>query len=210
MPFNPVNFTRNAVLIAGVVGLGSWWAVAGVIPNLAPKRFGTVEAGRLYRSGALTSAALENVVEAEHIETIVDLGGFHTDSPDDRREQRAAEVLGVERYRFPLIGDGTGDPNRYVAALRVMLDPQAEPVLVHCSAGSQRTGVAVVLYRMQVDGWTLDQAIEEARTYDHDPTSNPRFRPYLEQWAGPIFESLRTGEPIPYDGPTFESTSGAP
>lgn len=210
MPFNPARFTRNALIIASVIALGTLRVVHGVVPNLVPKRFGVVEPGHLYRSGALTTAALEKVVSQHHIRTIVDLGGFHPGSPADRREASAAALLGVRRETLPLFGDGTGDPNRYVAALRLMLDADAGPVLVHCSAGSQRTGVAIALYRMYVDHWTLDQAIEEAGKFDHDPADNPNFRPYLERWAEAIFASLESGQPIPYDGPTPPASVNAP
>lgn len=42
------------------------------------------------------------------------------------------------------------------------------PVLVHCSAGHDRTGIVVAYLRITVDGWTADRAIEEMRALGHN------------------------------------------
>jgi hypothetical protein len=201
MAFNARRFSLHAALIALAVGLAGLWVVEGVIPDLVPKKFAVVEEGRLYRSGGLTPAAMKKVVTGHDIRLVVDLGAFEPGSRAGRREARTAEALGVARVELPLFGDGTGDPNRYVEALRRMRAADGA-ALVHCAAGAQRTGVAVVLYRMVEDGWTMERALAEAEDHGHDPAENTKLRPYLERWAGPIIASLRTGEPIPYDGPS--------
>jgi protein tyrosine/serine phosphatase len=40
--------------------------------------------------------------------------------------------------------------------------------LVHCSAGVQRTGGAVALFRMIEQGWTPEAALAEMRTRGND------------------------------------------
>lgn len=184
------RFFRNAIVTAAVVSLGVWYAVEGVIPNIVPKRFGVVEAGAIYRSGELTAAATRRVVSAHGIRTIIDLGAHEPGTIEESRAGAVARSLGVERLRFDLEGDGRGDPDWYVRALRIMADPGAQPVLVHCSAGAQRTGCAVALHRMIREGWTLDRAIEEARRYDHDPRDNPHVIGMIEQWRGEIESAL--------------------
>jgi tyrosine-protein phosphatase SIW14 len=42
-----------------------------------------------------------------------------------------------------------------------MSDPANHPVLVHCFAGTHRTGAYVAVYRMEFDGLTNQQAIAE-------------------------------------------------
>ena len=42
-------------------------------------------------------------------------------------------------------------------------DATAYPILVHCSAGLNRTGVITAVYRMEHDGWTPLQAWDELR-----------------------------------------------
>jgi len=196
------RFWRNGLLIVGVIALGSVAWVNTIAPNLSPKNFGVVSEGQLLRSGELSPRAFERVVTDHDVRTVIDLGAHHPGSPGDQREQRTLDALGVERVSLRLFGDAQGDPNEYVRALRVMTDPERAPVLVHCAAGAQRTGAAVAFYRMLIEGTSLDQAMREAERFGHDPADNPRLREMLETWSEPIRQSLETGEPIPYDGPT--------
>lgn len=190
-----------------VLGLAITLTVVGyrnlVHPNLFPKRFAAVVPGEIYRSGKLTTAALTKVVRRHGIKTIVDLGAWVEDTPANHRanlrEQHAAEALGAKRYVFQLIGDATGDPNDYARALRLIANPANQPVLVHCGAGTERTGCVVALYRMHTEGLTLDEAYAEAERAGHSSSRNPHLHEVLEAWSGPILKSLRTGEPIPHD-----------
>lgn len=208
MAFNARNFSRNAVIITAVGGLAAAWIVNGVIPNVRPKNFDVVEPGRLYRSGVLTSAAMKKVVEENEVELVIDLGAHHAGSKSEKREEQTVRVLGVDRVQLRLFGDGTGDPNEYVEALRLLKAAEGA-ALVHCAAGAQRTGVTVALYRMIEEGWTMEAALAETALHGHDPTKNTELEPYLRRWAEPIRASLRTGERIPYDGPTPESSEAA-
>lgn len=203
-------------MTAWVLGLAGLCALvvaiyfAGVLPNTRPKNFGIVDDGKVYRSGALTPAATEKVVATYHVKTIIDLGGFDKDPVGERVAAQTAAALGVERRVFPLEGDGTGNPNAYVEALRVMSDPSKQPVLVHCSAGAQRTSGAVMLYRDFVQGKPLDQTYDEAREFKHDPKDNPRLMPYLKQWRDKIGEAFKSGGLIQGQAPPSGSaTSGA-
>lgn len=187
-PFNPVRFTRNAVLIGGGIALAAWVWVASAQPNLFPKRFDTVEPGKVYRAGKLTPAAFEQVVRAHEIRTIVDLGAWEEGSDDDLRAARTAEALGVERLRFNLHGDATGEADYYIRALRIMTDPARQPVLIHCGAGTERTGCTIMLYRTVVQGGDADEAYAEAQDAGHSPDRNPKMRPVFES-VRPIVEA---------------------
>ncbi len=182
-------------LIVGAIAFGGGALVYSKVvrPNIVPKNFGVVEEGLLYRSGELTPSATERVVSERHIRTIVDLGGYSDDAVGERVAQRTAEALGVERRVFRLEGDGTGNPNAYVEALRIITDPARQPVLVHCSAGSQRTSACVLLYREIVQGKPIAGQMNEAYEHGHDPAKNTRMKPYLEQWHAKIGEAFKAG-----------------
>lgn len=199
------RFTRNAVITAAVIALTVWFMVESAIPNLNPRRFGVVEEGVLYRSGVLPPAALASVIEDNDIRTVVDFGGHIRGSRSEQREVDTTRALDVNYVYLPMYGDGTGDPNMYAQALRIVMDPANQPVLVHCSAGAERTGGLVALYEHLELGMTLDEAYQRCSAYDHDPAHNPRLRPMLDEWVDEIADSVRTGQPIAYDGPTAAS-----
>jgi protein tyrosine/serine phosphatase len=185
-----------AGVLAAVVGVSAWGYFGWVRPNVVPENFGVVEAGKLYRAAALTPGATKRVHDEHGIKTIVDLGGYDKDPTGERIAQRTAEALGIERYVFELEGDGTGNPNAYVAALRVITDPSKQPVLVHCSAGAQRTSGCVMLYKDVVLGQPLDASYPEAAEYRHDPARNPRLLPFVKEHEREIVEAYKAGTQI--------------
>ena len=171
----------------------------GVLPNILPKNLAVVDEGQIYRSGELTAAATRRVVVNHNIRTIVDLGAHEPGSREEQRAQDTADALGVKRYIFDLEGDATGDPNDYVQALRIITDPGDQPVLIHCGAGSERTGCAIALYRHLFQGLSLDEAYQETHQFGHNSKRNPHLRRVLDDWVDEIAQSLKTGIPIDFD-----------
>lgn len=170
------------LLLIGVVGLCVLWAW----PHLVPKNFGVVIPGKIYRSGELPPAALARVIRAHDIKTVIDFGAWEPGSAEERLSIRTMESLGVRRHLYWLEGDGSGDTTRYLEALRLMRDPSTHPILLHCGAGSERTGCVVILYRHYFQGIDVDRAIEEARTFGHKPARNTNFRKLVEYILEPV------------------------
>ena len=198
---------RLVVIIVIVVGV--IYGIKKTRYQFIARNFGVVETGEIYRSGRLTPRMFRKVVDENNIRTVLDLGAYVPGSPEDVREQDLAEELGAERYRFYLDGDGTGNPNYYVQALRLMSDPEAQPILIHCAAGAQRTGVIVLLYRHIIQGQDLAQAYPESFQYKHK-ADEWQLLAYVAQWNDEIADSLRTGEPIPgFDPVEHPSASSA-
>lgn len=189
--------TRIVLVVLAVAALG-WYLRFGVRDHVWARNFGVVTPGEVYRSGRLTPTAMARVIENRQIRTIIDLGAYHPGSIEERRAQRTAEAMGVPRYRLDLEGDATGNPNEYAHALRIINDPANRPVLVHCAAGSERTGCLVALYRAQEAGETvaksIDGLMDEAQRY-RDSTQ-PDLRGMLEVWGDRVLEAVRTGRDV--------------
>jgi hypothetical protein len=168
-----------------------------VSSNLSPKNYAEVDPGKLCRAGQLSPAQFRAIAESHHIRTIIDLGSYDRDSAGDRRNQRTADALGIPRYRFDLNGDATGNPNAYVQGLLLMIDPARQPALVHCGAGSERTGCAVILYNNLLYNTPIEQGLADSRQFKHDPARNPRLEEVLAQFATPILDAVRGHTQIP-------------
>ena len=100
------------------------------------------------------------------------------------------DLPNVDRVEFSLRGDGSGDRQQYVTALSIMADPVRQPVLVHCAAGAQRTGVIVMLYRHIVEGVPMHEANRESLQYGREPDDWVALA-YLAENLAPIKEAFR-------------------
>lgn len=200
-PRNPWRSLGVYVALAACLWAGVEYYRAFIRYAIAPRNFGTVVEGKIYRSGRQSPAQLKKLVEQHAIRTIVDLGSCAPGSPEEDRAALTAKALGVDRKVFILWGDGTGDPNRYVQALRIIADPSRQPVLVHCATGAQRTSACTIFYRNIFEGKPVDASYEEAKLFKHSPTRNPKLKPYVDRWAEPIKKAYATSTLIPYSEP---------
>ena len=48
-----------------------------------------------------------------------------------------------------------------VRFLKIVTDPKRTPVLVHCWLSSDRSGTLIAIYRIAVQGWSREDAVQE-------------------------------------------------
>jgi protein tyrosine/serine phosphatase len=141
-----------------VVGAGG---LVWLRQNALPKRFGVVVQGQLYRCGEITPGQLERVATEHGIRTVLSL--LNPGAPESVAEHQAAERLGLRWINVPLPGDGASTPEERERIKAVLFDAGAAPLLVHCAAGVNRTGLAIGLYRIHQQGWSVEQVLDEMR-----------------------------------------------
>jgi len=146
-----------AVVLCGGVALSVWGG--------APKRFAQVDEG-VFRSGELTPATLEREAREHGLRTVVSL--LNPEAPESVAEQAAARRLGLRWINVPLRGNGASTPEDREQIKAALFDPANRPLLVHCAAGVNRTGLAVGMYRLHQQGWTLEQVMAEMRAFDFE------------------------------------------
>ena len=106
----------------------------------------------LYRGGQPTAEGMIQLKELG-IKTIVNLRSTHSD-----RDELGETGLACKHIKMTTWNTHTEDAVRF---LRIVTDSNCTPVFVHCKHGSDRTGTMCAIYRITVQGWSKNQAIEE-------------------------------------------------
>jgi protein tyrosine/serine phosphatase len=161
--------------------------------RLVAKRLGPIVPGQVYRSGQISPYLIEDVLRERDIDVVIDFTGVPNGPNEEQQAETAAiEKLGITGHRFPLAGDGTGDPESYVSALTTLRQAMADDqqVLIHCAAGSQRTGAATGFYRLFYEGWTPEQVVAELKQYDWHPEKDAILLRYMNEHMAYIAQRL--------------------
>jgi protein tyrosine/serine phosphatase len=169
--------TVGLAIVASAIAL---WTLV-LRDRFVPKRFGAVVPGKVFRSGQISKYLIAEVVEKNGIGTIIDLNNLDPNDADQRAEVEVCESKGLSHFRFPLRGDATGHIDRYAGAVQAIVESEqaGRPVLVHCAAGSQRTGACVSFYRLLVRRDPPESVYRELVRYGWDPKANKVLLDYV-------------------------------
>jgi tyrosine-protein phosphatase SIW14 len=114
-----------------------------------------------YRGGQPTENGLAELKKLG-IKTIINL---RTTGKDVSEEESAAKKLGLDFINVPLNNWLKPKNSEVETVLKLINDPQNQPVFLHCKRGSDRTGTIVAAYRIKFQNWTGEQAVKEAKTF---------------------------------------------
>lgn len=169
--------------LPGIHQLGVWIYGWRSRPRATDQPLGNLGAvgPRLLR-GAQPTAAGFGQLAAQGVDTVINL-----------REERQAEkgtvtALGL-RY-VPLALTPVGPPTiaQGEAFLSAVTDPANGKVFVHCYHGADRTGAMIAIYRIAVDGWSVDRALGELPGYQFNAAKEQDkiafVRAFAAHWAG--------------------------
>ncbi len=92
------------------------------------------------------------------IKTVINLRAVH----DERKE---VESAGMKYLELPLPMTQGVRVESLKEIVHAMSDPSNQPVYIHCALGQDRTGIVVAAYRMDVDGWSYDDAEKEMQSF---------------------------------------------
>jgi protein tyrosine phosphatase (PTP) superfamily phosphohydrolase (DUF442 family) len=113
--------------------------------------FHVITPGEAYRSAQLDSDELRHYIRKFNIKSIINLRGKRTGRRWYREELAACEQLGCRHYDLSIPADQSPSRKRLKALLR-LFENAPRPVLFHCRAGADRTGLAAALWKAVVDG----------------------------------------------------------
>jgi protein tyrosine/serine phosphatase len=87
------------------------------------------------------------------IKTVVNLRSSHSDATMMADTAISYEAIAMKAWH--------PEEEDIVRFLRIVTDPKRVPVLVHCQAGADRTGTMCAVYRIAVQGWSVEEALRE-------------------------------------------------
>jgi protein tyrosine phosphatase (PTP) superfamily phosphohydrolase (DUF442 family) len=136
--------------------------------------FHVLSSGKAYRSAQLTKASLAEKIRELGIKTILNLRESDTKADWYRDEKATAASHGVQHFDFPLSEYDSVDADTLEKIAEVLRDAP-KPVLIHCAAGADRTGLVSALYRLKVEGADPETSFKElSMWYGHVPLLRSR------------------------------------
>jgi len=135
--------------------------------------FRTVVDGQVYRSAQPTPAHLAAWKRDYGIRTVINLRGAKWRKSSAIREAREAAIAeGLELVDVRLGATRHPPPQRLYNLIEA-IETAPRPILLHCRAGVNRTGLAAAMAGMAVAGWSYDEARSQFSAryfhFDNDP-----------------------------------------
>ena len=115
---------------------------------------------RVHRGGFPKKTGFKVLKTHNRIKSILSLRGF-----DDKSiaEHDFALKNNLSFFSIPLSVYKQPTENNVKQFLNIVLNPDNQPVFVHCTSGRDRTGAMIALYRVVVYGWGPKEAYKEAK-----------------------------------------------
>lgn len=117
----------------------------------------------IYRGGQPTEEGFRTLREMG-MRTVI---GFRSNNSTKERVEAAGMVSVELPIQAGVLGSEPPSEGQVEAFFRTVLDPARRPVFFHCAKGKDRTGTMAALYRIEVDGWTNEEAIEEMQAFGY-------------------------------------------
>src|SRR5260370_22516227 len=148
----------------------------------------TVVPGRVYRCAQPAAAALEQLVKAYGLRTVVNLRGCGNPLPWYLEESRATHALDVAHEDI-CFSAGRLPSAPELGRLVEVLDRAEYPLLLHCRRGADRTGLAATVVRLlQTDEPLAPARRQLSLRYGHIALGRPA---YLDQFFDLYADWLR-------------------
>lgn len=160
---------RGAVMLTAVfvTGAGVFGLYLGLLQY--DGNFHAVIDGELYRSAQLNRTQFARVIRTYGIKSILNLRGPNPREPWYEDEVDIAHMMNVEHYDYAISARRIVLP-RQVGDILAIIRAAPKPILVHCSAGADRSGLIAAIYLVKVHGVNVDIADQQLSiAYGHFP-----------------------------------------
>lgn len=188
--------TASGVVLAGAAGTYGWVQYGG---NLH-----AVEAGQVYRAAQPSGAQIHRVVHDLGIKSVLNLRGPNAGKPWYDEEMQASGDEHLVHFDIALSAQHDLTPEQMQRVLQVLRDAP-KPLLIHCNAGSDRTGLASALYLLSKGTPPATAREQLALRFGHFP--------YLGSASVAMdrtFDAYVTGTLVPTSGDALSLPASAP
>lgn len=129
--------------------------------------FHEVSPGKLYRAAQMDGQALARWKREYGIASVLNLRGQNDGADWYETERAVADRLGIEHLDFKMSASRQLDRDQVQELLAVM-EAAPKPLLIHCLAGADRTGLAAALYVAGIEGRGEEEAERQlSLSYGH-------------------------------------------
>ena len=157
------NSWRRRSLLAAVAVLAAAIVFGLYYMGVFTHNFGVVSRGMVYRSAQMSGEDIRATISKYGIKTIINLRGVKRE-PWYAKEAKIAQELGVTLVDIGMRADKLPPPDEMKEMLRVFREGPF-PILIHCRAGADRTGLASTVYRVVVKHDRFAKAVSENLTW---------------------------------------------
>lgn len=160
-PGDLTNPSKSAPNASQALGIALWKSspISGPTKDTPLANFGVVEEGIVYRAAQPSDSDYDWLLGRGFKSTV----NLRRERGDDR------DFLLKRGFRNQLwldIEDETAPTDEQAERfLEFIADSRNWPVLLHCKVGLGRTGTMAALIRYSIDGWSMEEALKEARIY---------------------------------------------
>jgi protein tyrosine/serine phosphatase len=136
-----------------------------------------------YRSGQLDNDKLTEYVKQYNIRSVLNLRGKHAGESWYEDEVAMSSKLGLAHYDVSL----SSDHELTESEVRQLIDifhTAPRPILIHCQAGADRSGLVAAMWKVVVDKEPKDRAVQQLSLwYGHIPIgANSAMDRFFEKW----------------------------
>jgi protein tyrosine/serine phosphatase len=156
---------RALFALAVAAGLaGGWSGYLRLTGN-----FHAVEEGVIYRSAQLSGNALSSRIREHGLRSVINLRGTNPGKAWYDEEIKASSTAGVQHVDFGL-SSARELTDEQIEKLTALLRDAPRPLLIHCEAGADRSGLASALYKLLVAKRPAEEATGQLSfRYGHFP-----------------------------------------
>lgn len=141
------RFKKGHLLLAVAALLGaSYWMYMEEQGN-----FHCITPGQAYRSAQMDKDELEYYIPKHNIRSILNLRGENSDEPWYAEEIDVCQKYNVAHYDLALSARKEPLKND-VEQLLSIFNNAPRPILIHCKAGADRSGLAGAMWKVAIDG----------------------------------------------------------